>query len=249
MKNYTLILLFVIVFSFEGNTQTPTSSTDIGLLIGESYYLGELNTKHFTPFNLAIGGFYRYNYNDRLALKFAFNYGKINGEDKNSNNSYSELRQLNFYSNIYEFSINGEFNFLEFSHLNDKTSPLSPYVFLGIGYFMHAPKSDDGTKTDLQTQETEGIQYKRLQASIPLGLGIKYHTGKFGIGLEWGIRKTFTDYLDDVSSNYENGQVTLPDNTNLNVTNIQRGEIYTKDWFVFTGVTLFINLTSKRYCP
>jgi hypothetical protein len=39
--------------------------------------------------------------------------------------------------------------------------------------------------------------------AIPFGIGAKMNVSKkVGIGLEWGPRKTFTDYLDDVSGTY-----------------------------------------------
>lgn len=249
MKPIRLFVLLIYI-SFGLQSQTPTSSTEIGLLAGDSYYLGELNNQHFIPFNLGAGVYYQYNYNERFGIKAAFNYGTIEGSDNNLNSTFSEIRQLSFKSKIFELSISGTFNFLPYSYLNEKSSPFTPYGFIGFGYFMHAPKSDDGgTKTDLQLQETEGKKYSRFQASLPLGLGIKYRTGKFGFGFEWGIRKTFTDYLDDVSSYYFNESIMVDSAQKTNVSGFQRGQLNNKDWFVFTGITLFVNLTSKRVCP
>ena len=108
---------------------------------------------------------------------------------------------------------------------------MTPFVYLGLGMFYHLHSNPNA----------EGIKYKNLQAAIPMGLGIKYGSGRYGIALEWGIRKTFTDYLDDVSAYYSKKDRLLE--------NYQRGEIFNKDWYVFTGVSLFINLTPKRMCP
>ena len=42
-----------------------------------------------------------------------------------------------------------------------------------------------------------------MQFSIPMGGGVKIAVNEsFNIILEYGIRKTFTDYLDDVSTTY-----------------------------------------------
>lgn len=249
MKPFHSFLLFLLL-GFGIQSQTPTSSTEIGLLAGESYYLGELNQQHFLPLNLGIGAFYQYNYNEYFGIKAAFNYGTIEGNDNNISSSFSDVRQLNFSSKIFELSISGTFNFIPYSYLNEKSSPFTPYGFIGFGYFMHAPKSNDGgTQTDLQLQETEGKKYSRFQPSLPLGIGLKYRTGKFGFGFEWGIRKTFTDYLDDVSSYYHNESITINSPQKTNVSDYQRGQINNKDWFVFTGITLFVNLTGKRVCP
>jgi hypothetical protein len=42
-----------------------------------------------------------------------------------------------------------------------------------------------------------------VQFAIPFGVGFKYALDKkSSIGLEYGLRKTFTDYIDDVSTTY-----------------------------------------------
>jgi hypothetical protein len=46
-------------------------------------------------------------------------------------------------------------------------------------------------------------EYSNWQFSIPFGIGMKYTIDKkSSIGLEYGLRKTFTDYMDDVSTSY-----------------------------------------------
>ena len=80
------------------------------------------------------------------------------------------------------------------------------------------------------------------------------------------MRRTFTDYLDDVSGLYvdagtlteENGPLSQvmadrsltplgPDGTN---TNIQRGENNREDWYIFTGVMLTYKIGKPRIkCP
>ena len=45
------------------------------------------------------------------------------------------------------------------------------------------------------------------QIAIPLGVGIKWSLGeKFSLVAEYGVRKTFTDYLDDVGGTYADPQ-------------------------------------------
>ena len=97
------------------------------------------------------------------------------------------------------------------------------------------------------------------------GLGIKYSIGKYvGIGAEWGLRKTTTDYLDDVSSTYadptvlaaEHGQISaLLANRSLNQNNDnvgkQRGNSSTKDWYSFAGAFIVFKIKNKgeKSCP
>ena len=230
-------------------SQAPTASSEIGIFIGDSYYRGELNKTHFTPFNLALGFFYRYNFDDRTALKTSFNYGTISGDDAISSNSFSQSRNFHFKSKIFELSTVFEFNFLEFSHLNDKGSPISPFIFIGLGYFYHNPQGGVGpVNVDLSTLQTEGRKYRKFQASIPLGLGLKFHEKRFGFSIEWGIRKTYTDYLDDVSAHYAVPQNLENTGLSEDLVNVQRGDVATKDWLIFTGITLFVNLNKNSQC-
>jgi hypothetical protein len=65
----------------------------------------------------------------------------------------------------------------------------TPYLFGGLGLF---GISGNAEKT---------AEYSNVQAVIPFGVGVKYvYTPKWYFGLELGIRKTFFDYLDNVSA-------------------------------------------------
>jgi hypothetical protein len=231
-----LALFGTMLFASIGNSQTPTTSHEIGATVGDSYYLGELNQTHFLPFSLAGGIFYRYNYDDRITIRGSFHYLPIKGNDNTSKGSFAASRNQSFSSTIYELSAVAELNFLNFTHLDEKSSPYTPYAFLGFGYFYHDPKTN-----------SEGVNYKKYQASIPVGIGLKYRVNKVTFGFEWGIRKTYTDYLDDVSSYFR-----TPSNNDEGsieeFNNFQRGNIFNKDWFVYSGLSLAINLTPKVLC-
>ena len=86
---------------------------------------------------------------------------------------------------------------------------------------------------------------------------------KIGIGIEVGARKTFTDYLDDVSTVYPDPVALRSNNGNLAValsdrsfssrdtlmvlTGIkgkQRGNSFDKDWYLFGGITLYFRVGS-----
>ncbi|MFT6716738.1 MAG: hypothetical protein ACJA0Q_001386 [Saprospiraceae bacterium] len=236
MKTIILHIIMLLAF-FNGHAQTPTTSHEIGITGGDSYYLGELNQTHFIPFSLAGGLFYRYNYDDRIAVVTSFHYLPIKGNDASSTGSFQGVRNQNFSSTLYELSVVAEINFLNFTHLDEKSSPYTPYAFLGFGYFYHDPKT-----------QSEGVNYKKYQASIPLGVGLKYRVNKVTFGFEWGIRKTYTDYLDDVSGFFRTQPVTSKDGSSSNLNNYQRGNMYNKDWFIYSGISLSINLTSKVMC-
>lgn len=249
------ILLLSCIQSAFG--QTPYSSWEMGAFGGESYYLGELNQQHFTTFNPAFGPFIRYNYDQRLSVRTGLTIGTLSGDDEKSNNSFNNARNFSFVNQIIEASVIGEFNFFSFSALDAKSYVVTPYFFLGLAYANHNPKAEfNGIQISTVGLASEGNQYKRHLFTLPMGMGIKWRLNRFGLGIQWGIRKTYTDYLDDVSTNFlaqgnstSSSQVQIANTTAFdNVDNKKRGDDNNTDWYVFTGVSLFVNLTPKQVC-
>ncbi len=247
------------------------------MFIGGSYYIGDLNPLiHFGPQTKPAGGFlFRYNINTRLAARANVLFGSIQADDAISTSAAQQQRNLNFSSKITEFSGQLEFNFLDYQIGNEKRK-FSPYIFVGVAVFHFNPIATYGNyKFSLQPLATEGQglpggaskkKYKLTQVSIPFGVGIKTNLSKnIGLSLEWGMRKTFTDYLDDVSTQYYSpaklaaahgaGSAVASDpsiNTDPNYTNVgrQRGNPTTKDWYSFAGIGLTIKLKEKApTCP
>ena len=78
----------------------------------------------------------------------------------------------------------------------------------------------------------------------------------FNIILEYGARKTFSDYLDDVSTTYpgeigdyprEMTQETIymSDPLGTHSKNMERGNPDKKDWYAFAGITLSFRLSNN----
>lgn len=229
---------FLTYNSGNGFTVPVVPSHEFGVFAGIAYYIGELNRGgHFNPHFLhpAAGLIYRYNLNGRYSLKFAGIYGRISGDDAMSSNIFEQERNLNFVSPLIEGSGEIEFNYFHFNPTDNK-SYVTPYVFTGIAGFWYNPSDKDGNQ--ISPGDIEGVKPSRIQPSIPFGTGIK---AKFSqrilLSLEWGLRKTFTDYIDDVSTRYINS-------------NMQRGNSKNKDWYSFAGLSLTIR-TSKNpgTCP
>ncbi|MBC7695955.1 MAG: hypothetical protein H7141_10980 [Burkholderiales bacterium] len=255
-----LIFTFLMVTSnlFSQTKKRNFRQHEVGIMLGGSYYIGDLNPrKQFNLTQPAGGIFYRFTPNYRYAFRGGVNYGNIMGDDSQSEDEDQLQRNLNFKSRIIEFNAIAEFNFLEYRISNDKYK-FTTYLFLGLDVFTFKPRAQMGNFwIDLQPLNTEGQskRYRLTQMAIPFGLGLKMNVSKkVGIGLEWGPRKTFTDYLDDVSGTYPdpfatpfttvNG-VKLSDrskNAGSNV-NEQRGNPRTKDWYFFFGLTLNFKLS------
>jgi hypothetical protein len=239
---------------------------EVGILVGGSTYKGELAPNLFkSDFNHLAGGvFFRHNWNRHWSWKVEINYGKISGDDAYSDYGFERDRNLSFYTNVLDVSPLIEFNFFPYETGN-YYYPFTPYLFTGISVFKFNPMAQlNGEEYELQPLTTEGQRpYKRLQLAVPIGGGIKFSVGRIGIGLEVGARRTYTDYLDDVSTVYPDlglllankgaTAVALSDRSfsSLDSSNTipgpylkQRGNAQDKDWYLFGGVTLYFRLTS-----
>jgi len=276
---------------------------EVGITAGASNYMGDLTPSIALNETRPMGGIIcRFNYSDFLTLRGNALFGQISGSDKNYADVADRYkRNLSFKSNILEFSGTVEYNLSGFTE-TQRFNPASPYLFAGVGvykfnpmaYFEYMPDVHvaseygdltqfDGQWIELQRLSTEGQEttkynerrrYSLTQISIPLGIGYKkqfYDVWAWGI--EFGARKTFTDYLDDVSMTYVDPQITGGSNTGLSaaladrtpelrdpsLTNdygseerlgAARGNQTTNDWYLFLNFTLTRKITGgKAACP
>ena len=264
----TLILISVLIFSITAKAQQFKPNSEIGVLLGASYYLGDLNTKHFYQSSPAAGLIIRKNIDKRFSYKAEIMYLNLNSDERNSKDTIALDRGLHFRSPIYELSGQIEFNFLPYQPGN----PLytwTPFIYTGISIFHFSPQAENsnGKWVDLQELGTEGQgtttypnrkKYPLIQFSIPMGGGVKIAVNEsFNIILEYGTRKTFTDYLDDVSTTYPGNNLTdmsssaiaMSDPNGNHIKDDQRGDDTKKDWYSFIGVTLSFKLNKPRVCP
>ena len=90
-----------------------------------------------------------------------------------------------------------------------------------------------------------------------MGGGFKIAVNKtFNIILEYGIRKTFTDYLDDISTTYPGvnlkemsllGEEMSDKSSNgPQAKDFQRGNSKDNDWYTFTGITLSFKIIYEK---
>ena len=262
------ILLIFFIFSYFNTKAQVVSNMEIGIMGGGSYYLGDINSKHFDYMMPSGGIVIRKNIDRRVVIKSELLLGNIRANDSRNRNDTMKLnRNLHFRSPIYELSGQVEFNFLPYETGNS-LYPFTPFIFAGISLFRFNPKaeSNNGEWVALQPLSTEGQgttsfqdrkKYALTQFSIPMGGGFKIAVNKtFNIILEYGIRKTFTDYLDDVSTSYIGGN--LIDMSPLGIEmsdkslngpqakNFQRGDSKDNDWYTFTGITLSFKILSEK---
>ena len=265
---FLIFIFLTLLIQVSAQRQNMRSRSEIGFYGGGIYYIGDLNQSHFTYSQAAEGLFFRFNYNSRIAFKVTALTGTIGASDENASYEVEKNRNLSFSSKIKEFGAGVEFNYFPFQIGNVRYRGTG-YLFAEISYFSMDPNTDyNGQKISLRGIGTEGqntplskdTYYSLNQLSIPLGIGFKHPLGNWGcIGIEYGIRKTFTDYLDDVKSNrfinptafsaYSNPIGLALSNRNLNKSPYGvRGNPMTKDWYASYGVTFSIRLGQTDKC-
>ena len=263
------VLVLISVMAIAVSTQAQ--DWEYGIRLGGSNYHGDLAynivPKETHP---AFGMHMRYNFNPYWSYRLALMNGTISGSDANFDDY--RLRNMHFQNNIWEFSNVFEFNFLPFGS-RILSEDFSSYAMLGVAVFRHTPKAEfQGEMRNLRKLYTEGQsnkeQYGAIQMSIPFGGGIKYNINKnLVVGWELGWRKTFTDYLDDVSKNYPDLKeladargsmsASLSDRSwevdgvgePLSLPGDERGDPAIKDFYFFSVVTLSYRLTPITCWP
>jgi len=209
------IVLLLLIASFSLKSQWLW---DYGVTVGASNYLGDIGGNEKTrrdfvsDLKLAstrwnTGIFIRHKWLHRLSWKFAFDYIRLEGDDKLSANPGRKYRNFNFRNDIYDLSYTFEMFFYENNDLGNNyryRNGLRLYALIGLGAFYSNPKTlYQGQYVALQPYSTEGYVYRKMLINIPMGVGFYFTFNKRSrIGFEINYRKTFTDYLDDISGNY-----------------------------------------------
>ncbi|MFN4314574.1 MAG: DUF6089 family protein [Chitinophagaceae bacterium] len=251
---------------------------EFGVGLGAGHYFGDLNTTaQLNRPKMAASIFFRKNFNNYVSGRIGATYARLGYSDiYNDHNEYMRRRNLSFNSNVWELTLQGDFNFFRFMP-GEPGYNFTPYVTLGAGIFSYDPFAYlNGEKYFLRQLGTEGQgtsafpdrkQYSSMGISFPVGVGIKYALNeRFNIGFEILHRFTNTDYLDDVSKTYVDPSV-FPANADgspsaalllsdrsyelgepIGLPGRQRGNSRQKDQFVTAMFHLTFNLQSYR-CP
>jgi hypothetical protein len=231
----------------------------------------------------------RYRPKSMLAVKGGFYFQMVSGADRLTKEPFRNNRNLSFRSPICELSVQAEFYFTrdrlsaQYNIRNARrgsSADFQAYAFVGAGgYFFNPQAKYNGKWVNLQPLGTEGQglpggpkKYSRFGFCIPYGLGAKYGINReWSIGIELGVRKVFTDYLDDVSTVYYDNAVLLKergemvayladpslhnypqelggDATGADQTSVgqQRGDPKSKDAYMFTNITVSYKLPYRR---
>jgi hypothetical protein len=165
---------------------------------------------------------FRYKISQYVSVKTGLTFGEIAANDKFTDEPYRNNRNLHFRSPVVEWatqmevswmreSIGSRYKIRRVRGRGRKGSQVYVYGFAGVALlYMNPMAKYNGKWHSLKPLHTEGqdfvpsrTEYSNWQLTIPFGVGMKYALDKkSSIGLEYGLRKTFTDYVDDVSTSY-----------------------------------------------
>lgn len=244
---------------------------NVNIFGGFANYIGDLQSSPYTTqqAHLAAGAGIQYDFNPHISLLTNLTYGKVGASDVYSTEADLRARNLSFETNIGEWNLLAEYNL--FSLLSHK---VTPYVFAGVAVYHFNPYAYDSTgrKVFLRPLSTEGEglpqypgskPYPLTQLAIPFGGGIKFRVSdRITLAYEIGLRKLFTDYLDDVSGRYVDEATLLqakgPEAVEMAYRGNEleggaaypaagtvRGDPKRKDWYYMSGLRVTIALNTS----
>jgi hypothetical protein len=188
--------------------------SEIGFGLGTFNYTGDL-ARSYNFLNSKPAGtvFYRTNVSKFASVRAAVTAGKIGASDKKHPvDAFAQQRGASFNVFLFEASAVVEYHFLNWRETKHLLR-FSPYLFGGLGLF------------GLSGNTTKPAEYSNIQGAVPFGAGIKYIINpKWYLSLEFGARKTFFDYVDNISGGDQSKK------------NYQYGNPYTNDAYYFLGL-------------
>ena len=263
------MLIHFVTANLQAQDETNRSAT-ISLFTGLMNYQGDLNPSSFkfSHSNFTGGIIFRQPLGRFFTARAGVNMGTITAADR-WNRDYLQQRNLSFTTTIRE-----AYAGLELTIFDLTAKRFTPYLYGGVAVFHFNPWTTDknGTKTYLKPLSTEGQglpeyptqkPYNLTQLALPFGGGIRFAVSDaFAVGIEFSQRKTFTDYVDDVSSHYVDRDVLLrargatavelsfredeiPNGRPLFPAHgEQRGTPSEMDWYYFFGLTMECKLNA-----
>jgi Outer membrane protein beta-barrel domain len=204
---------------------------DFGGGVGVANILGDIGGKEktrrdfvadlkFQQTRQSANAFARYKITQQLSIKGSFNYATLRGADSLSTNPARHYRNLSFRNNTFGITAECQYFFYEVNDLGHTyryKDNFRAYIGLGIGAIYHSPKGylPNSITLNSTTYEsgwyklrplmTEGHRYTKITAVVPASAGFYFTINKFyRIGWHLTLNTTFTDYLDDISTYYDN---------------------------------------------
>lgn len=244
MKHKILLIILITFLAISKNklqaqSSLPVYGFEVYGGIGATHFSGDITgNKGLINFdsetiNYAFTGGLMYHFTNRWAVRANFLYGRVYADDAYSDDEFKRGRNLNFRSTVADLSLQARFSILNWNVKNVRHKKYDSrkeknkhnlYVFGGVSLFGFTPQGElNGQWYDLPELSTEGQgldngpePYSLFAVSVPVGVGYRYLVSKtVSVGVELSYNKTFTDYLDDVSTDYYDNSILRQERGNL----------------------------------
>jgi hypothetical protein len=261
-----ILFLSLIILFFAGRTDGQT--LQLGVLAGGANYQGELQDKYinFEGISAAVGVSGFYSPHPRLNFSAEFIRGTLTGSDAVPG-ARNAARNLQFVTRLFELSLQARINLI----VNDEALVIPYLTGGGSGFYINPFTPGEGGRVYLFPLGTEGQglrEYpdrkmnRNFNAALLGGGGLELRlTEKLNLDLEVALRKTFTDYVDDVSTTYPDGKALLDARGPIAVryayrssaaeipAGTQRGNPGTDDWYHVIAFRLRYTLSTNNMRP
>ncbi len=208
------IFLLIAVLVLAATPVLSQVKTELGFGVGAFNYTGDLSHKYrLATHRPGLNGHYKFNMSSAVNFRAGLTFGFIKGTDQRPMDPFAAQRNEDFSVFAFEASTVFEYNFLDLKGRNPVNFG-SPYLFAGIGI------------AGFSGQKASNVDYSPVQPVIPFGMGVKYVLSpNWYLGLEFGVRKLFFDYLDNTSFG------------DSRFKNYKYGNWYDNDFYYFVGFT------------
>lgn len=236
------------------------------LHLGAMYYQGDLAPKpveaSFGAGQLSWGVSVGKDVAPWMSINARYMKGRLTGSDAKAKDDHRRNRNLSFASPLHEYGVYTDLKVNQLWKALDKYK-VRLYVTLGFNLIHFDPKAYyEGRWIPLQPLGTEGQtlttsttgKYSRYNWSRPVGVVVEFDfTERISFGMDFCPRKTYTDYLDDVSTSYPDYEAMLASGNTLGArlsnrmgelnnsepvifpTGTSRGNPSNNDWYTHIG--------------
>jgi hypothetical protein len=213
----SVALIFPALLLLGAGHSSLAQRSEVGFGVGTFNYTGDI-TRNYNILNSKPGAmvFYRANLSKVMTFRTAATLGRLGASDaRKPIDPAAAQRNASFDLFLFEPSMTMEYHFLDWKDPKRKNLRFTPYLFAGFALF------------GMAGIESKTEEFSNVQVAVPFGGGFKYNLHpKFYLGFEFGIRKTFFDYLDNISAGDQS------------VKDYQYGNRYDNDNYFFAGLTV-----------
>jgi len=272
-KKYLLFAIIGFLLMQNGIAQTLITKprSMIKATLGVPYYMGDLsqNIQGLRPIGMISYGRDFSQFSPKWSYHLSLGATELGAADSLSSNKDLQVRGIHFRTLVIESTATIELELFRGSESKIyRKWHLSPSIYIGLGMMYFNPRAKyQGKWYNLQPLGTEGQYlsaepnpYKRVQMIVPIGAELRYYMNKnLSLGLDVGLRKTFTDHLDDVGSRYYPDMVKLakanpiaaalsnPNNRTITPSITRRGSEDRKDQYVYGALSLRYYIKWKKF--